>query len=91
MVYQGLRFEDRLDSASNFCSWRERIGVVLEEQGVWEFMDNVATASSDPQQLAQHNKRDAKARRIHFERSQRPHHSSLDWKEDNQNYLDYHH
>jgi hypothetical protein len=35
MAYVGLRFEDHLDGASNFCSWRERIGVVFEEQGVW--------------------------------------------------------
>lgn len=31
MAYLGLRFEDRLDGALNFCSWKERIGIVLEE------------------------------------------------------------
>jgi hypothetical protein len=31
MAYVGLRIEDRLDEASNFCSWREIIGVVFEE------------------------------------------------------------
>jgi hypothetical protein len=40
MAYVGLRFEDRLYGASNFCSSREIIGVVFEEQGVWEFVDN---------------------------------------------------
>jgi hypothetical protein len=39
MAYVGLRFEDCLDGASNFFSWREIIGVVFE-QGVWEFVDN---------------------------------------------------
>jgi transposase InsO family protein len=67
MAYVGLRFEDRLDGASNFCSWRERIGVVFEEQGVWEFVDNPPATPVDPQQLAQHNKKDAKAKRIILE------------------------
>ena len=41
--------------------------MALEEQWVWEFVDNVPAASSDPQQLAQHNKMDAKAKRIILE------------------------
>jgi hypothetical protein len=67
MAYVGLRFEDRLDGASNFCSWRERIGVVFEEQGVWEFVDNPPATPVEPQQLAQHSKKDAKAKRIILE------------------------
>jgi hypothetical protein len=67
MAYVGLRFEDNLDGASNFCSWRERIGVVFEKQGVWEFVDNPLATPAYPQQLVQHNKKDAKAKRIILE------------------------
>jgi hypothetical protein len=34
MGYVRLRFEDRLDGASNFFSWRERIGVVLRSREI---------------------------------------------------------
>jgi hypothetical protein len=67
MAYVGLRFADRLDGASNFCSWRERIGVGFEEQGVWKFVDNPPATPADPHQLAQHSKKDAKAKRIILE------------------------
>jgi hypothetical protein len=30
----GLRFEDRLEGASNFSPWREHIALVLEEKGL---------------------------------------------------------
>jgi hypothetical protein len=39
MANAGLRFEDRLEGASNFSPWRERIGLLLEEQGLWEFAE----------------------------------------------------
>jgi hypothetical protein len=39
MENAGLRFEDRLEGASNFSPWRERIALVLEEQGLWEFVE----------------------------------------------------
>jgi hypothetical protein len=35
----GLRFEERLDGASNFYPWRERIGLVLEENGLLEIVE----------------------------------------------------
>jgi len=34
MENAGLRFKDRLEGASNFSPWRERIVLVLEEQGL---------------------------------------------------------
>jgi len=39
MATAGLRFEDRLDGASNFCPWRERINLVLEENGLLEIVE----------------------------------------------------
>jgi hypothetical protein len=46
----------------------ERIGVAFEEQGVWEFVDNPPATPTDPQQLAQHNKKDVKAKKIILDR-----------------------
>jgi hypothetical protein len=40
MVATGLRFEDRLDGVSNYSPWKERIMLVLMENGIWEFANN---------------------------------------------------
>jgi hypothetical protein len=64
MTSAGLRFEDRLDGASNFYSWRERIGLVLEENGLLEIVEGKVVALVDLVQLAAHNKKYVKARRI---------------------------
>jgi len=44
MAIAGLRFEDRLDGASNLCPWRERIGLVLEENGLLEIVEGKVAA-----------------------------------------------
>jgi hypothetical protein len=64
MASAGLRFEDRLDGASNFCPWRECIGLVLEENGLLEIAEGKVATLADPVQLTTHNKKDVKARRI---------------------------
>jgi hypothetical protein len=64
MVSAGLRVEDRLDGASNFYPWRERISLVLEENGLLEIAEGKVAAPADPVQLASHAKKDVKARRI---------------------------
>jgi hypothetical protein len=64
MASAGLRVEDRLDGASNFCPWRERISLVLEENGQLEIVESRVVAPTDPVQLAAHAKKDVKARRI---------------------------
>jgi hypothetical protein len=48
----GLRFEERLEDASNFCPWRERIGLVLQQNGLLEFAEGKAVSPADPAQLA---------------------------------------
>jgi hypothetical protein len=58
------KVEDRLEGASNFCPWRERIGLVLEENGLLEFAEGKAVPPADPAQLAAHLKKDVKTRRI---------------------------
>jgi hypothetical protein len=64
MANAGLTFEDRMEGASNFSPWRERIGFLLEEQGLWEFVEGIAILPADPTQQPAHLKRDVKARRI---------------------------
>jgi hypothetical protein len=43
MANAGLIFEDKLEGASNFNPWRECIALVLEEQGLWEFVEGTPT------------------------------------------------
>jgi hypothetical protein len=64
MASAGLRVEDRLDGASNFCPWMERISLVLEENGLLELAEGKVAAPTDLVQLAAHAKKDVKARRI---------------------------
>ena len=60
----GLRFEDRLDGSFNYNTWREMIVLVLEENEIWEFVDQTLTPPTDDTLLAAHKKKDMKARRI---------------------------
>jgi hypothetical protein len=62
MANAGLRFKDRLEGASNFSPWRERIGLALEEQGLWEFFEGTTVLPVDPTQQLAHLKIDVKAR-----------------------------
>jgi hypothetical protein len=64
MASAGLRVEDRMDGASNFCPWRERISLVLEENGLLEIAKGKVAAPTDPVQLTAHTKKHVKARRI---------------------------
>jgi hypothetical protein len=36
MSLASLRFEDRLDGASNFLSWKVRVTLLLEENDLWD-------------------------------------------------------
>jgi len=38
MAFQELRLDYSLEGALNFCSWKERILVVLEDYGVLEYV-----------------------------------------------------
>jgi hypothetical protein len=64
MASAGLRVEDRLDGASTFCPWRERISLVVEENGLMEIAEGKVAAPIDLVQLATHTKKDVKARRM---------------------------
>jgi hypothetical protein len=64
MANTGLRFEDRLEGASNFRPWREHIALVLKEKGLWEFSEGIAVLQADPAQQLAHLRKDVKERRI---------------------------
>jgi hypothetical protein len=57
MASTSLRFEDILDGALNFLSWKVRVTLLLEENDLWDIVKNVATPPIDPQELVAHNKR----------------------------------
>jgi hypothetical protein len=59
-----LRVEDRLDGASNFLSWKERVTLALKEYDLWELVDKVVAPLMDPTTLEAHNKKEIKAKRV---------------------------
>jgi hypothetical protein len=81
MANAGLRFEDRLDGASNFCPWRERISLVLKENGLLEIAEGKVAAPSNSQQERCQGHED------NCGWSQRPHYSSSIWQEDVKFYM----
>ena len=63
MAAAGLRYEDRLDGASNFSPWKERITILFKEQALWDIVGASATVvvPTDVVQKAEFEKRDIKA------------------------------
>jgi hypothetical protein len=39
----GLRVEDKLDGATNFGAWKERMILLLQENKLWDIVENTAT------------------------------------------------
>jgi hypothetical protein len=62
MASTSLRFEDRLDGASNFLSWKVRVTLLLEENDLWDIVKDVVPLPTDLQQLAAHKKKEVKAK-----------------------------
>jgi hypothetical protein len=56
-----LRFEDTLDGASNYLSWKERVTLAFKKYDLWELVDKVVTPLIDPTALEAHNKKEIKA------------------------------
>jgi hypothetical protein len=59
-----LRFEDRLDGASNFLSWKERVTLTLKEYDLWELVDKVFTSLTNTTTLEAHNEKEIKEKRV---------------------------
>lgn len=66
-----LRVENRLDGKNNYSTWKERIQSIFEEEEVWGIMVNTTqnpiVVPADPVQLAEFNKKNAKAKRLIME------------------------
>ena len=66
----GLRVEDRLDGAANYCSWKTRIVLVLKKNELWDVVHNTVAnpvqipTAADVAALTAFNKKDTKAQRI---------------------------
>jgi hypothetical protein len=59
-----LRVEYRLDGASNFLSWKERVTLELKEYDLWELVDKVVVPPTNPVDLAVHHKKKIKVERV---------------------------
>jgi hypothetical protein len=64
MEATSLRVEDRLDGASNFLSWKERVTLALKEYDLWELVDKVVTPLTYLTALDAHNKKEIKEERV---------------------------
>jgi len=64
MATTSLRFDDRLEVASNFIPWKARITLLLKENVLWDFTNTVAIPPTDPAELVIHQQKGMKAMRI---------------------------
>jgi hypothetical protein len=53
-----------LEGASKFVPWKTRVTLVLMENGLWDFANTIVTPSMDSKDLAAHELKVVKARRI---------------------------
>jgi hypothetical protein len=64
----GLRVEDRLDGATNFGAWKERMILLLQESELWDIVENTTThpvvVPTDATLLAAYTKKSIKAKRF---------------------------
>jgi hypothetical protein len=64
----GLRVEDRLDGAANFGAWKERMILLLQENELWDIVENTTThpvvVPTNATLLAAYNKKSIKAKRF---------------------------
>eukprot|EP00253_Pinus_taeda_P025116 PITA_25116 len=69
MVFYGLRLEYALEGNSNYIAWKDRMEVVLEDNGLKEFIDQEIPkpTSTNAQELAEWKKCVVKVRRIILE------------------------
>ena len=64
----GLRVEDRLDGAANFGAWKERMILLLQENELWDIVENTTThpvvVPTHATLLAAYTKKSIKAKRF---------------------------
>ena len=83
MEFYGLRLEYALEGSSNYIAWKDRMEVVLEDNGLKEFIDEeiLKPDSTNAQELAEWKKCVAKVRGVILEGVRDHIVSSLDGKD----------
>jgi hypothetical protein len=61
MATASLRFEDWLDGASNFLSWKARVTLFLKKRDLWEIIEKVVPTPTDAAEKSALEKKDIKA------------------------------
>jgi hypothetical protein len=60
-----IRYEDWLDSISNYLQWKVRLSAVLKENKIYSYVSSVVAApATDPVALDLHEVKEARAQRI---------------------------
>jgi len=60
----GLQYEDRLEGLSNYSPSKDKIKLVLQVNGLWEFPEKEIKKPTDPKELEIYEDLDARARLI---------------------------
>jgi hypothetical protein len=55
---------DKLEAVENFCAWKYRIGLVLEENDIEKFVKGEISEPDDAAEKAKHQKDTIRAKRI---------------------------
>jgi hypothetical protein len=87
MASTSLRVEDRLDGASNFLSWKERVTLALKEYDLWEIVDKVVVPPNRSTRFGAHKKKEIKVPVGNLGFSEGSSNSSLIQEEDDQRYV----
>jgi hypothetical protein len=61
---QALKLVDKLEGVENFCAWKYRIGLILEENDLARFIKENVPEPADAAAKAKHQKDTVRAKRI---------------------------
>jgi len=67
MSFNGLRLEYALEDSSNYIAWKDRMEVVLDDNGLKEFIEVDIPKPTDAAQVRDWQKKTAKCRRTPLE------------------------
>ena len=64
MAANGMRYQDRLDKASNYAIWNARISFLLDEHDLQTYIDSVVVEPANANLLKKYKDEMAKAKRL---------------------------
>ena len=62
-----LKLEDRLEGETNFQAWKSRVLILLEENDLKEYVEDVVPSLNDPVDLEFHKKRELNTKWVFLE------------------------